>query len=362
MILYKFRKKAKNAFMDNINFIKINIVSLFTKSKIKVIYFDITGIALNRYLFNLIHFFKLNGFTVYLPNDKNMISVLSKNKGEFKFASWILKENIKLGIPKKKEDACFLKKKVLSNDYFNPKYKDSFLNVYHVPMSQFPYMYFLNEKIDSIDLLVKRKRSIFMCGNFNPDLYSSISNNTVFNIYSRKEIVDFIHSNDYYYKIESYADLIFFIKNKLDNKVLLIDSTNDFNIELNQLKFILNNFDFYLALPGIIIPQSHNLIEAMEMGCIPVIQKSYANLFYPPLIHLETAIVFDSKEHLGFLIRDIFRLSEKNIIDLRKNVLHYYDKYLSPKAIVETIINGNFDKILIQGEHISLNLLNKTLK
>ena len=93
------------------------------------------------------------------------------------------------------------------------------------------------------------------------------------------------------------------------------------------MKSILTKFDFFLALPGIEIPQSHNVIEAISMGCIPVIQQSYANLFSPPLENKINAIIFENFIDLDIVINEIFKLNVSEINELRKNVLDYNKKH-----------------------------------
>jgi glycosyltransferase involved in cell wall biosynthesis len=354
-VFYILRKKIKRVVIVNFNYYKILLQGFYTKPKVRTVYIDITEIDENRYLYNLIKFFKLDGYTIYLPKNKRLINELCKNKGEFKYASLILNGDFKIGIPKIKKGAFFIHKENLSNDYFNDEFKLKPEN-YHVPMSQYPLMYDCLDVEKDIDFLSKRKRSVFMAGNFDPMLYSDISRNGFFEILSRKDIVEFVYKQSYYHQLNSFEGLIKFIEKELDFKVILIDRAKDFLLELDDLKKVLKKFDFFMALPGILIPQSHNLIEAMAMGCIPIIHRTYADLFYPPLQHYQTAIVYESKEELDVIIRTVFELNEQDVFSLRKNVLMYYNTYLTPKAVVDTIINNNFSKIIIQAEYISLNI------
>lgn len=355
-VIYGLRRKVRRIFIINFNYCKIFLQGFFTKSKVKSVYIDITEIDVNRYLYNLIKFFKLNGYTIYLPKNKRLINELCKNKGEFKYASLILKGDFKVGVPKIK-GTFFITKEQLSNDYFSNEFKFKKEN-YYVPIGQFPLMYDSLAVEKDINFLCKRKRSVFIAGNFDPILYNNISKNGFFEILSRKEILDFVYEQNYYHQMNTFESLNKFIENEIDFKVILIDRANNFLIGLDDLKKVLIKFDFFLALPGIVIPQSHNLTEAMAMGCIPIIHKTYAELFYPPLEHYKTAIVYENMEELDIMIRAIFELNEQVVFSLRKNVLIYYNTYLTPEAVVNSIVSNNFSKIIIQAEYISLNLLN----
>lgn len=349
MILYKTRRKIKRWALDNYRFYKSLLRSGFTPEGNKKVYIEIEEIALNRYLYNFIKFFTLNDYTVCLPKNKTVVSTLNRKGGEFVYASWVLKERVKLGKPGKAD--LVISKEQLSNDYFGKTEE----NAYHVPMSEYPGMYRNNIHNKEIDQTPKR--SVFMSGNMDAAHYNRISNAGFFDILSRREVAEFIQGQSYYHNIRSLEDLKSFTKKEVDLKVILIDTSKQFRIPLGELKNLLQGFRFYLALPGILIPQSHNLIEAMSVGCIPMIHKTYADLMCPALKHMETALVYNSLEELDDLILRSFNLDEGIIDSMHENVLEYYRKHLSPSAVVKKIEQKYFSKIYIQAEHISLNLI-----
>jgi hypothetical protein len=53
---------------------------------------------------------------------------------------------------------------------------------------------------------------------------------------------------------------------------------------MDELRHWLAKFDFYFALPGVVMPFSHNIIEAISVGCIPFIQQSSSHLFLSQLV------------------------------------------------------------------------------
>ncbi len=351
MILYKARRKIKRWVRDNFRFYKTLFLTQFNQERRKKVFLEIDEIALNRYLYNFIKFFTLNGYTVFIPKNKEALTVLNRKKGEFIYGSWILKERVKLGKPE--EADLVITKDQLSNDYFGKGVENS----YYVPMSEYPGMYRNSIQPGKNKAGQKRKKSVFMSGNIDPKHYNKISKAGFFKIASRSEVAKFIQEQPYYYEIGSHSALRSFIDGKIDHKAIIINSSKQFRIPLNNLKEVLQEFHFYLALPGIFIPQSHNLVEAMSMGCIPIIHKTYAQLMYPSLKHMETALVYDSLEELDQLILKSFSLEESQIDSLKNYVLEYYDCHLSPKAVVRKIEENDFSKIYIQAENISLKLL-----
>ncbi|WP_133525466.1 hypothetical protein [Flavobacterium sp. 245] len=338
--------------------LKVLFISSFVKPKDKKVYIDIRDITLNRYLFNFMKFFVLMDYTVYLPNDSSIIGKMSINskKGELKYAAMILKEKIKIGKPSKKSNALWITKEQLSNDFFNSKYYDNKL-YYHVPMSKYPLMYNSEYLSINTDFKTNRKKSGFMSGNFDEKRYEEITKSNYFDIPNRREIFNYINAQSYNKKIKSQEEFVDFLKSDEDSAVVLINAQDDFRLSFYELLKSLEKFSFFIALPGVVMPQSHNLMEAIGVGCIPIIHETYANLFVPPLVNNETALVYKNKNELNDLLVQCFAMSQEDILILRKKVVDYYDLYLSPSSIVEKIVNSKFDKIFIQAEHISLNLL-----
>ncbi|WP_282017521.1 hypothetical protein [Salegentibacter mishustinae] len=348
--IYKTRRHVIRLLSREYVFMIFGIKNLFKRSKNKKVFIDITSVNLNRYLANFIHFWKLNDYTVFIPLDKNLLYKLSRKKGEFRYANLILQENIRLGRPKKAD--YLIEEKMLSNDYFG---KNQSKNLYHIPMSQYPLHYF-NEPTKFV-ISRRRKRSVFMAGNFDSKIYSNFDE-IFFQMPSRSKMFLKLEKKKFYKRIISKKHLDHFIQGEDDNKLILLDTVNDFKLKLDDLKEVLKEFDFYLALPGIIIPQSHNLIEAMEVGCIPLIHIKYSKLFSPPLVNYENAILYDSDLEFDMRIQEISAFSDNEVVSLRENVIAYYNSYLSPSSVINNILSQNFDKIFIQAEHHSLKLIN----
>ena len=349
MLLYKFRKKSSRY----LKYLLILYKSRQVPVKEKIIYVDVSEIVINRYLYSFLKMLDISGYTVYLPGDPKIIDVLSKTKGENKYASWLISDKIvKFGEPL--EVNIIINASQLSNNYFSNVLPET---SYHVPMSCYPGFYqnyqFLNQKTEN----KKRKNSAFMSGNIDPAYYNNIADSKYFSQPSRKQIADYLAKQNYNFEVNSFDDLNAFIRGAKDRKVIIINTVEAFRIDLKTLPDILQSFNFYIAMPGIVIPQSHNLIEAMACGCIPIIHNEYAELMKPQLIHEKNAFVFEKLAELNELIKEIFMLPEDRINKMREEVFKYYHNFLSPEAVVQTIESDDFEKIYIQAEHSSLRLL-----
>jgi len=355
MFLYSERNKIRKIIIENFYFFWNILKSKRIKPQDKCIYIDIRDLFVNRYLYVFIKCFQLNGYTTYLPKDRKMISDLSKKKGEFRYGSWILQEKIKFGKPK--SSSLILTRTQLSNYYFGSANNS---NEFHVPMCEYPGFYFYGVENRIVDKNFSRKKSVFMSGNIDSKYYREITKSEIFDVLSRREVADFVMNQPYYFNVNTRDELNNFIISNIDSKVIIIDTKEEkFGISFKELKNILVEFNFYLALPGIFIPQSHNVIEAMSMGCIPVIHKNYATLFTPHLIHMENAIIYYNLKELDIQLSKLSYLQDNIIDSMKINVLEYYKNYLSPESIVNIIENNNFSRIFIQAENKSLEFFNR---
>jgi hypothetical protein len=262
---------------------------------------------------------------------------LHRKKGEFIYASWILKENIKIGMPKYPD--LIITKEQLSNDYFSEASAMSF----HIPMSEYPgnYKDKFEVSIGSID--ENRKSCVFMAGIIISEIYSAISRMRFFDISSRNEVYAFVKSKEYFLPVLSLQSLSNFIKGNIDEKAIWIDTSKNFRIPPENLKEVLKRFNFFLGLPGVLIPQCHNLIEAFSVGCIPILHSTYADCMKPKLEDNNYAFTFRDVEDLNEIFYSVFSLDEQSIISLRQNVLKYYNLHLSPSAVISNLESNAFN-------------------
>lgn len=358
IILKILKDRFKNSLLNIKIFFKYYFVfrkNATNKIGEKIVYIDITDLPLTRYLYLFIKFFDISGYTVFLPKKIKIIRSLLNNEGEKFYSSLIIVEKrVRFGKPPKGRKILNIKNEILSVDYFNELFIDNKNNkTYHVPIPQHPLMYHKNLWNIIIDSHVERKQSIFMAGDFD-NIYKTISKEYIFDVFDRITILSFLESDDRYYDVKTQNELNKFLQSPLDKKIIFVKKSN-FVISMEILRNTLNKFDFFFALPGFIIPFSHNIIEAMSVGCIPVIQDTYASLFRPILINNFNAITFKDLTELKNRIDEIFNYTKEEILYLRNNVANYYSQYLVPNKIVGMIESNNFEKIYLLAEEVSVN-------
>ena len=116
----------------------------------------------------------------------------------------------------------------------------------------------------------------------------------------------------------------------------------------------LRECDFFLSPPGWCMPLSHNLIEGMAAGCIPIL--NCAEFLNPPLEHGTNCLVFGDRVSLKNALRTALKMPPDNIRVMRRNVMTYYAEELAPGAwLKEMLANGRSKMtVLVNAEELSV--------
>ena len=300
----------------------------------------------------MLKFFHINGYEIYIDTGIRLFNELRTEP----YVDYLFSEKIiRIQKPPETKKKIYLDDHLLSPDYFNFLSKTPNENIFYVPMSQHPLMYhkgWWNEPIEE----VVRKRSLFMAGNFDETAYAPIHQDRLFKIMSRIEVHLFLKKRNLIYDTKNLEELYNFIKGISDNKIILINRL-DFDVPMNELRSILSTFNFFFALPGVVMPFTHNIVEAMSCGCIPFLQNEYAKMFSPPLIDGKHVIVFEDSANMEDRLNYLFSMGENEVQLMRNEVKIYYNNFLTPASVVKTIEETNFSKIYLQAEHYSVEIL-----
>jgi len=324
------------------------------KSSKKVVYLNINnGLIYHRYYYILAKYFWNEGYDVYIKRSFKLFYRL-RTGGD---SSFIFKENkLRIGRPSKAINYVELNDDMVDPDYFRSINGSDVVLQYKIPIGFHPYLYF-NNYYNSIFFKKVRKNSVFFSGSFYPPAYSKKFNELLFEVANRIDIKNKIDKHSFFFSVKSESDLDDFISSNNDNKLILIDRNLDFCIDPSNIFEYLGNFNFFLALPGEVMPLCHNLIEAMAMGCIPIIDLNYAQLLSPPLENGVNCIIFNGILDLQSKIEEAISLINEDVLEMRGNVLSYYELYFSSKRIVENIVLGNYQKFFLMAEYESVNIL-----
>ena len=343
--------KGKYRILKGINTYLTKIV--FRKSydidNAKLIFFDLNHNRFERYFYLLCKFYLLEGYQIgikvnfsFLGNLERYSALLLEEKN-VRFFWKSQNARISFHTDPKQRNGTFI-----SDDYFR---KPS-LSSYHIPMSQHPLMYhdnFWNQSLPSEVI----NRAIFFAGSLEKGQYDKEEMNILFGVYNRVQLANFLQNTISWFPIENKSQL----NERILDKIVFLDR-EIINIPMPDLRPVIKNFRYYMACPGVSMPFSHNVIEAMSVGSIPIIEEKYADLFEPRLFHLENSLVFThSEKSLEEVINLAFSLNENELNRLSQNVLAYYNNNLTPKKVIDTIFKQINSTFYLNAEAFSVKYL-----
>lgn len=318
----------------------------------KAIYVAIPVNFYQRYLYVLLKFFSMQGYTIYVKRDLRLFHhILANDLSRLLFQERI----VHLGKPRAGVPTIVFDDNNLSADYYRgieEKKAEDFL----VPMCQHPLMYHWGLWDLPWDASLPRKRSLFMAGNFNPQEYRRIEEQQLFPILSRVRVKELCEEYPRTLHLNAFDELPEFLAGDSDHKILLLDRRK-VEVHMLQLRNYLARFDFFFALPGVVKPESHNIVEAMSAGAIPFLQRAYAQVFSPELEHGINAVIFEDERDLFPRIEEAFAMSDPEVASMRRNVIEYYQQHMTPSAIVAKFEQNAYRRVFLQSEDTATKLL-----
>lgn len=134
--------------------------------------------------------------------------------------------------------------------------------------------------------------------------------------------------------IEDQAQLATLLTSSYVNKCV-VTAHSQVRIDIADWLPTMAKADFFLCPPGIVMPMSHNIIEAMAVGTIPV--TNYPEWFDPPLRHGYECLAFDTFEELFGVLQHALAMQAEEIDAMRTRVIEYYERHLRPERFVQRI-------------------------
>lgn len=218
-----------------------------------------------------------------------------------------------------------------------------------MPFPMFPPIYAFQQ-----DLQLQQYRQqhrywrIFFGGDANPEKYNKDSIRNIYEKLTRAELLKIIQANPstaYTYQ-ELHSDIELELAATQQVNGLIVMNTRQCKVEpVNWLRTMANS-DFFLACPGVRYPMSHNLIEAMAVGSIPITQ--YPEMFFPALEHGKNCLVFSNEAELLAVMQQAATMSATQRAELRHGAQDYYDTYLSPTACISRLLQHHPHKISLR--------------
>lgn len=235
----------------------------------------------------------------------------------------------------------------LSFDYFKPR--PGVIVPY--PMSPHNYRPGLQAELDKLRLHSKTI-GVFFSGNHDPQVYDTGVIEKKFKKVNRHRLITFLKNNFPADKLTVLTDGLH-LSSSYINQLVIADwrwsptAFHNAEARIGEREWLstLAACHFFLACPGMVMPMCHNVIEAMAVGTIPILE--YADEFYPPLSNGINCICFNGEKDALEQIERALALPANEIEKLRKAVIHYYEEHLSPAAFVRSVSNDTTDQAFL---------------
>lgn len=206
------------------------------------------------------------------------------------------------------------------------------------PYMMHPRIYELAYDLESEKLINKpRKGKILFAGNAEKKNYSGGNVASLYQKTSRYEVLAFLETHSLL-NVKVIKDKRELTQDAFANQ-LTIARSQAFKIPFEEWLPTLGLFDFFLACPGSDMPMCHNVVEAMSVGSIPIVE--YPEYFHPALEHEKNCIAFNGKDDLAIQLQRVINMEQQTISTLRRGTIAYYDKYLKPEVWVSKLVDPN---------------------
>jgi len=310
---------------------------------------DIRRYLYARYFYSFVKFLRLEGHSVALRARPETVHLINRSQ----YANAVLSERL-VSIGEASSGGRWLIADQggqinLEPFDFKPSGDPS---VVDIPMAQHPAMYsngYWNQQV----IPSPPKATILFLGNSSLDLYSRISVDGLFDVIDRVKLREIMQQ----IRVNTVADTG--TKFGAEGPAIQMLDSSVSQVAMEDFRQVVSGFGFFLCAPGVFMPLCHNLVEAMSVGTVPVIQKAYSDLMVPPLTDGLNAVVFNDETHLLERVDEILNMPVTRVGELRDGVRGYYESHLTPRAVVAKVLSPGVRKIrMLAGDH-SLDLLRR---
>jgi glycosyltransferase involved in cell wall biosynthesis len=328
----------------------------------KTIFVDFHDPFLSIYIIALLYAFGKKGYNIVLKNNYHFISNTNLNKAYIYQLDFV---TIQKKIRPDKNSPVFFDKSHLLSAYSNCNKailfsEDIFfrksLSVHEMilPFTQHPET-FISGQFEKIKEYRYNSKLLwcFFSGNYDFETYTKPIHKDFFKVDNRYELINEIKKEfppELLTIVTEASDL--FAKKNVNRHNLVITDWSWHPKKISSLHSRINNEEwlstlsqavFFIALPGVHMPMCHNIIEAMSVGTIPILE--YADHFYPELTHNENSIIFKGKQDLVEKLKFVLTLNEEEVKRMRNNALEYYEQYLNIESVVSKIIGNTVNNL-----------------
>ncbi len=214
-----------------------------------------------------------------------------------------------------------------------------------IPFGLHPSFYHSDEWIKMTKYRKESRVIRFLfAGNADAKFYSSKAMRRMFGKMPRYEALTVCERNIPVREITNAQEWASLIEDGEAEKLCVVKA-EPYRIPKNEWLSGLANTTFFLSLPGVKMPMSHNAVEAMAMGCVPVL--SYPEMFDPPLQDGINCLVYSDAESLVETSRRVFDMEGGVVQEMSENALAYYHAHCTPESFVRRLFSDPRDALVL---------------
>ncbi len=337
---------TKNTFSETDNILLVTIkefnhgrygfqlINYFSKAGYKIVFYKSSGFLTGLFGYDRL-IFDLPGLDVCLDKDKKQV----------KYKAW-------LRLNYQHSDNSI---KIIDIDLNCFGETDSGNCVFKMPFYIHPLM---NKYIETSAAKVVKKNRVLFYGQDNLSNDDNLLEN-YFQKISRKKVFKALQNSSIPFQSpENYSELLKMLDDDKHTDSLFIIDSNKIWVPNDQWLNLLSRFSFFVATPGVAMPVSHNVIEAMALGTIPILQ--YPETFTPALVNNENCLIFDSLPELEQRIKEALTMNSQSIDLMRMKTVQFFKENIEPTAFVNKMMNAPCSsiKLYFNAEEFSIKNLN----
>lgn len=299
---------------------------------------DVEDDRFNRYLYLLIIFFVIEGWRVsvrhrfkYLSSkDPYSLEWLKTGKVRLVFRD---PSQVTLHLTTKRLGKACPGRGSLSADYFGRIHSTE---SWRVPMAMHPMQYG-TEWLTTHHNGDRERRGIVFAGNTDMHLYGNASITGKFGMPNRNESIECLKNNFSADLLQDLGQQCPYAKIPCADKLFLLDRLQS-DIPGACFREMLARFAFALALPGWAVPLCHNAVEALSVGCVPIIHRTYAKHLHSELKDGVNCLMYTNLTELVEAVRRALSMETWEVGNLSRNARALYDSYFTPSAVVDGVV------------------------
>ncbi|MEN0037794.1 MAG: glycosyltransferase [Cellvibrio sp.] len=230
---------------------------------------------------------------------------------------------------------------------YRPDYK-SIDVCFPMPFPMFPPIYAMQQDLQLATYRRQQRQwAIFFGGDAEQGKYNKKTIREIYAKLSRAQIIQCLSTqlaSDQYRELTSNDELS--SAQNTEHHGLVVMNTRQCKVNPEDWLGNLARANFFLACPGVRYPMSHNLIEALAVGSIPITQ--YPEMFFPPLENGKNCLMFNNEDELLSVVNKAMNMNAAEIASMSHEAIEYYETYMAPTHCIQRLLNHASQRISLR--------------